>query len=134
MASLKDQVSPLERAALGAASLRGCMRGEVYPITVTSTSKRFAVPDAWKGQLVRLEADGGDIGYQISTDNNATADLTVRAAEAGSPIITLTPAPDGVFRVFNGQYDDIKFPADALTFALIGTAPTQVARCHLAET
>jgi len=62
-----------KRPDIAAASLRGAIRGEIYPIDVTTSSKTFIVPTDWKGCLVRVQADGGDIYYQISTDAGAPA-------------------------------------------------------------
>ena len=51
---------------IAAASLRAPMRGEILAITVTTTSKQFTVPSAWKGSFVRIQADGGDVYVQVS--------------------------------------------------------------------
>ncbi len=122
-----------DQATYSAASLRGALRGEPYPITVLATSKTFVVPDAWKGALVRIQAEGADVFYVISTDaTQAVADKTALAGETGGPPIVLTPATNGCGRIYNGQWQDIPFPAGATTFALQG-AVACVARCHLAE-
>jgi hypothetical protein len=122
---------------IAAASLRAPLRTEVLPITVTTASKTFTVPDAWKGALVTIEADGGDVSIQISVDaaSAAVCDLASRAVETGGPPIALTAPspPNGCFKIFSGSFRDLPFPANAVTFALIGSAAC-VARCHLAET
>ena len=66
---------------VSAASLRGALRGETLPITVTTTSKRFLVPTTWKNRHVRIQADGGDVYYQISLGADALADPAARATE-----------------------------------------------------
>lgn len=122
-----------DQAPYAAACLRGALRGEPYPITVLTTSKTFVVPDAWKGALVRIQAEGADLYYVISADaTQAVCDKTTLAGESGGPPIALTPATNGCSRIFNGQWQDIAFPAGATTFALQG-ASACVARCHLAE-
>jgi hypothetical protein len=125
-----------DQALYAAASGRGAMRNEVYTIAVTTASKRYLVPDAWKGAHVRIYADAGDVGYQLSTGTDAAADLTVRAAEAapdGTGSIALTVAPSGCGRVASGQAERVPVPPNATTFALVGSVAC-VARCHLAET
>jgi hypothetical protein len=122
------------RPDISAASLRAAIRGEIMPIDVTATSKTFVVPDAWKGSLVRIQADGGDIYYQISTTaTQATCAIAARATEAGTPIVLTGPAAGGCVKIPKETGEDIAFPADAQTFALV-TAVTCVARCHLSET
>jgi hypothetical protein len=95
-----------DQAPYAAACVRGAMRGEVYPITVTTSSKRFLVPDAWKGALVAIFADGADLGYAISTATDATVDLTARAAESApvaSGSVALTAAGNGCGRIASVQ-------------------------------
>jgi hypothetical protein len=134
MALKRDQHPSYSQAAVSAASLRAAIRGEIMPIDVTATSKTFAVPDAWKGSLVRIQADGGDVYYQISTTaTQATCSIAARATEAGSPIVLTGPAAGGCVKIAKDTGEDIAFPADAQTFALIGSGPC-VARCHLSET
>jgi hypothetical protein len=119
-----------------AASLRGCVRGEELPISVTTASKTFTVPAAWLGKHVRIQADGGDVYYQISlTGTAAVADLTARATETGGPPIALTAAAsgNGCAKIPSGTFVDIPFPASATTFALIGSAAC-CARTFIAET
>jgi hypothetical protein len=123
---------------IAAASLRAPMRGEILPITVTTASKRFAVPELWKGSFVRVQADGGDVYIQVSAAADAGVDYaTARAGETlNNGTITLaapTGANTGGFKVPDGTWLDVPFPANAQTFALIGSAAC-VARCHLSET
>jgi hypothetical protein len=122
------------RAESASASLRAPMRGETLPVIVTTASKRFAVPESWKSKHVRLQADGGDVYVQVSTAADAACDIAARAQEAGSPI-ALTPSASGsgCFKVPDGTWLDVPFPADAQTFALIASAAC-VARCHPSET
>jgi hypothetical protein len=126
-----------DQAPYAAASLRAPLRTETLPITVTTASKTFVVPDAWKGTFVTIEADGGDIGIQISVDaaSAAVCDVAARAVETGGPPIVLTPPapPNGCFRIFDKNFRDLPFPTNAVTFALIGSVAC-VARCHPAET
>lgn len=133
--SLKTLFTAYQRdqKTIAAASLRAPMRGEILAITVTITSKRFAVPEAWKGCLVRIQADGADVYIQVSTAADAACDTTARAVEAGSPI-ALTPSVsgNGCVKIPFDQYLDVPFPSDASTFALIGSAAC-VARTHLSE-
>ena len=122
------------RPDISAASLRAAIRGEILPIDVTASSKTFAVPDAWKGSLVRIQADGGDLYYQISTTATvATCAIAARAAELGNPIAITAPAAGGCVKIVKDSGEDIAFPADAQTFALIAPQGC-VARCHLSET
>lgn len=137
---LRDLFPSHARPAASATSLRGPIRGEIYPITVTTASKRFAVPAAWSGSLVRVQADGGDLYVQQSTTAapaaaDATCDKDARAVETGSPLITIAPvaAGTGCFKVPDGTWLDIPFGVEVTSFALQGSA-TMVARCHLSET
>lgn len=133
----KQAVAYGAQPMIAAASMRAPLRTEVLPITVTTSSKTFVVPDAWKGLLVTIEADGGDVSIQISTDPGSAAvcDLAARAVETGGPPIVLTPpaTPNGCFKIFDKAFRDLPFPSNAVTFALIGSAGC-VARCHPAET
>jgi len=136
MAKERDKYTPFEQARVGALSLRAAIRGEIYPITVTTTAKVFKVPDAWKGALVFIHADGADIYYQISTDaaNVAAASIAARAAEAGTPIVLTAPAGNnGCVPIANGTARELQFPPNADTIALVGSAAC-CARAHLAET
>ena len=119
---------------VAAASLRAPVRGEVLAITVTTSSKRFLVPEPWKGILVRIQADGGDLYLQVSTAADAGCDKDARAVETGNPI-ALTPSAsgNGCFRIPDGTYLDVPFPAAASTFALQGSAAC-CARTHPSET
>jgi hypothetical protein len=130
----RDLYQPFEQNEAGALSLRGAMRGEILPIAVTATSKRFAVPATWKGYLVRIHADGGDVYYQISTGTDAACDVGARAQETGNPI-ALTPSAsgNGCVHIPNGGWLDVPFPKDAQTFALISSGIC-CARAHLSET
>jgi hypothetical protein len=130
----RDKFTPFEQPRVGALSLRAAIRGEIYPIAVTTASKTFNVPAAWKGAIVAFHADGGDLYYQISTDasNVAAVALAARATEANNPI-DLTAAATGCIPILNGTFRELQFPAGALTFALIGSVAC-VARTHLAET
>jgi hypothetical protein len=133
MALKRDQYPSYSQAAVSAVSLRGAIRDEIMPIDVTATSKTFAVPAAWKGCLVRIQADGGDVYYQISTSATlAACAVAARATELGNPI-TITAPATGCVKIARDTGEDIAFPADAQTFALIGAGPC-VARCHLSET
>lgn len=119
-----------------AASLRAPLRGEILAITVTTTSKRFVVPDAWKGSFVRVQADGGDVYLQVSTGtNDATCDPAARAQESGATPPALTPSSsgNGCFKIPDGQWLDVPFAAEATNFALIGSVAC-VARTHPSET
>lgn len=131
--AVQDNVVSYDKPAYAAASLRAPMRGEVYPITVLATSKTFVVPTAWKGRLVRFEADGGDVGIQVALDNTAAASLTAFCTDDGLTPATLTPPSTGAFRIYNGQWCDIPFPSTAATFAVIGNVAC-TARAHLSET
>lgn len=136
--ALRDIFPTHARAATSAVSLRGPIRGEIYPITVSTTSKRFAVPAAWSGSLVRIQADGGDLYVQQSTTvgtPDATADKDARAVETGSPLIVLSPvtAGTGCFKIPDGTWLDVPFGSDVTSFAIQASA-TCVARCHLSET
>jgi len=134
---LRDLFPSHGRAAASATSLRAPLRGEILPITVTTASKRFATPAAWRGSLVRMQADGGDLYVQVSTAADAGVSIAARAAEAGAPLITLTAptgAETGCFKIPDGTWLDVPFPdvTDG-SFALVGSA-AMVARCHLSET
>lgn len=121
-----------DQAPYAAACLRGAMRGEPYPITVTTASKPFVVPDAWKGALVRIQAETADVFYVISADATlAVCDKAALAGEAGSPAVLTAPV-GGCGRIVKDQWQDIPFPKNAQTFALQGSV-AGVARCHLAE-
>ncbi len=135
MPLLKAKFLDYFRPAVAAASLRGAIRGEPLPITVIATSKTFVVPDAWKGSLVRIQAEGADVYYVISVDATlAVCDKTAVAVETGNPIALTQPGGGGTCgRIYNGQWQDIPFPAEATTFALQG-AVACVARAHPAET
>ena len=117
-----------------AASLRAPLRGEILPITVTTESRRFAVPAEWLGRLVRFHADGGDVYIQVSTDTLAACDRNARAQESGDPIM-LTPSAsgNGCMKIGIGMSVDLPIPSGAQTFALQGSDYC-CARCHLAET
>ncbi len=117
-----------------AASLRAPLRGEILPITVTTASKRFNVPMAWKGSFVNIQADGGDVYVQVSTAQDAACDMNARAVETGTPIDLTAPASgNACFKIPDGQYLPVPFPTNASTFALQGSAAC-VARTHPAET
>lgn len=117
-----------------AASLRAPLRGEILAITVTTSSKRFNVPAAWKGSFARIQADGGDLYLQVSTATDAAADSTARAQESGAPIdLTPSVSGNGCVKIPDGQWLDVPFPANASTFALQGSVAC-CARTHLAET
>jgi len=133
MARTKDVFVNYEQAAIAAASLRGAIKGEPYPIAVTATSKTFVVPDTWKGALVRIQAEAVDVYYVISIDATlAVANKDAAAGVAGDPAVLTAPA-GGAGRIFDKQWLDVPFPSTATTFALQGSA-AGVARCHLAET
>jgi hypothetical protein len=124
----------LRRKMVAATSLRAPLRTEIMPITVTTASKRFAVPELWKGSLVRIQADGGNVYVQVSTAADATCDIAARAVETGTPIALTPPASgNGCYKIVADQFLDVPFPADALSFALIGSAAC-CARAHLSET
>lgn len=131
MPSIRDIFPVFQRHAVSAASMRAPIKGEILPITVTTASKRFAVPAAWKGHFVRITAEGGDLYVQVSRDATATANKDARAAEANTPI-ELTAPSDGADWIPKGASLDVPFPSDAETFAIQGSAAC-VARCHLAE-
>lgn len=129
----KRAVSYGPQPDIAAASLRGPIRGEVHALTVGTASKTFAVPVAWQGLFVRVQADGGDLYLQISTTaTNAVADKDARSTEAGSPIVLTAPG-GGCYKIVNGQAEDVVFPPDATTFAIQASA-TACARCHPSET
>lgn len=130
----KTSFPAYKQAEAAASSTRAPLRGEILPITVTQTSKRFAVPATWKGSHVRIQADGGDVFVQVSTAADAAADKDARAQEAGNPI-TLTPSAsgNGCFKIPYDSWLDVPFPSDASTFALQGSTAC-VARCHPSET
>lgn len=133
MSLIKDLFVSYAKPYIAAASLRGAIKGEPYPITVLATSKTFTVPAAWKGSLVRIQAEGSDVYYLISVDASlAVCDKTALAGEAGNPV-ALTAPVGGCGRIYNGQWQDIPFPPEATTFALQG-ATACVARAHSAET
>lgn len=118
-----------------AASLRAPIRGELLPIAVTTSSKTFLVPDAWKGSYVDFQADGGDLYIQVSTTATlAVVDKDVRAVEAGNPIALTPPVSgNGCMKILDGQTIPIPFPSNATTFALQGSANC-CARTHPSET
>jgi hypothetical protein len=119
---------------IAAASLRAPLRGEVLTITVTTASKRFLVPDAWKGSYVDIQADGGDVYIQISTAADAACDKDARAVETGNPIaLTASASGNGCMKIPDGQKAFMPFPANASTFALQGSAAC-CARTHPSET
>jgi len=128
-------VEASDSAVRKAASLRGCVRGEILAITVGLNSKTFNVPAAWKGYHVRIQADGCDLYYQISTTSTAAvADKNARAQEVNSPIdLTASASGNGCFKIPNGTSFDIPFPASSTTFALQASVDASVARAHLAE-
>jgi len=133
MARTKDVFVNYEQAAIAAASLRGAIKGELYPITVAATSKTYVVPDAWKGAIVRIQAETADVYYLISVDASlAVCDKAAAATEAGNPVVLTAPV-GGAGRIAKDQWLDVPFPSSATTFALQGSA-AGVARCHLAET
>lgn len=117
-----------------AASLRAPLRGEILAITVTTSSKMFAVPAAWKGVYVDFQADGGDVYIQVSTAADAASDKDARAQETGSPI-ALTPSAsgNGCKKIPDGTTLPVPFPSNASTFALQGSAAC-CARTHPSET
>jgi hypothetical protein len=118
------------RPDIAAASLRGAICGETGAIDVTITSQTFPVPDAWKGSHVRIQPDGGVVYYNISTTATpASCSIAARSTLVGTPP-ALTFPTGACVKVDN---EDIKFPSDAQTFALVGSGPC-VARCHLSET
>lgn len=131
----KRAVSYGPQPDIAAASLRGAIRGEVLPIAITGTSETFVVPDAWKGVHVRVAAQGADVYYQISTSATlAVADKDARAVKTGTPAaLTASAGGNDCGWIPQGQYADIPFPSNALTFALQGSG-TGVARTHPAET
>lgn len=136
MAQTREKYGTFEQPAISAVSQRAPMRGEILAITVTTASKRFAVPDAWKGSYVRLQADGGDLYMQVSTGTDAAADKTARAQEAAAGgTITLTPSAsgNGCYRIPADAWIDVPFPSNAATFALQGSSDC-CARAHLSET
>ncbi len=122
------------RPEVAAASLRAPLRGEILVITVTTSSKRFNVPVAWKGAFVNIQADGGDLYIQVSTAADAAADKDARAQEANTPIdLTPSVSGNGCWKIPDGQYVPIPFPVNASTFALQGSAAC-CARTHPSET
>lgn len=129
----RDKFPPFDQSAVGAISLRAATRGEIHPITVTTTSKTFKVPTEWKGYLVRIHADGGDIYYQVSNDTGSVAAVLIsaRSGETDNPIVLTAPAAGGI-PIQNGSYLDVQFSRSADTFALIGSVDC-CARAHLAE-
>jgi hypothetical protein len=135
--ALRDLFPSHARAAASAASFRAPMRGEIYPIAVATTAERFAVPVEWRGSIVRVQADGGDLYLQTSTGNDANADKDARAGKAvnaGTTTLTVPGANTGCFKIPDGTWLDVPMPdAAAATFALQGSAAC-VARCHLSET
>ena len=135
MALERDKHPTYSRAPYSAASQRAPLRGEILPIDVTTASKRFAVPESWKGTYVRFQADGANVYVQVSTGDNASADIAARAVETGTNPIALTPhaGNNGCFKIPADTWLDIPFPADANTFALVGSAAC-VARTHPSET
>lgn len=135
--ALAKNLQPL----LSAASLRGPMRSESLAITVTTASRTFNVPDGtggqplWKGRIVNLFADGGDVYIQLSTGLDASVDEASVAQEAlASGRITLTPAatPNGCWKIPAGQWLPVPFGEDVQTFALKGSAACKL-RTHVAE-
>jgi len=134
MPSNRDKHPTYAQPAVSAASMRAPLKGEIHAIAVTTTSRRFIVPDAWKGHFVRFQADGGDLYIQVSTGTDAAVDKDARSTEGGTPItaITLTAAATACYRVPIDGERDSPFPSDAATFALAGSA-TCAARTHLAE-
>jgi hypothetical protein len=131
----KDKYPSYAQAPIAAASFRAPMRTEILPLAVSgSASKRYVVPDTWKGLLVRFQADGGDVYVQVSTAADATCDIAARAVETGTPIAITAPLTvNGCFKISDGQWLDIPFGADASTFATIGSVDC-CARTHPAET
>lgn len=131
---LKSLFQAYSQPNIAAASLRGAIRGEPYPITVSTTSRTFAVPAAWKNAIVRIQAETADVYYVISEDATlAVCDKSALATDNAATPAVLTPAVNGCGRIFKGQFQDIPFSATAQTFALQGDV-AGVARCHLAET
>lgn len=125
-----------------AASLRAPLRGELLPITITTTAKVFNVPDGtggapqWKGKLVRMQADGADVYIQVSLGLDANVDKAATAQEAtASGRITLTPSAsgNGAFCIPSGTWLDVPIPAAAQTFAAVGSASCTL-RTHPSET
>ena len=80
---IKNAFLTLLHPAVAATSLRAPLKGEIYPIDVTTSSKRFVVPAAWKGHYVRMFADGAKLYVQVSTDATATCSTTARVTETG---------------------------------------------------
>jgi hypothetical protein len=99
------------------------MRGEILVLAVTTSSKRFLVPESWKGVYVDIQADGGDLYIQVSTGADAVCDKDARSVEAGNPI-ALTPSAGAseCIKIADGQKVPVPFPANAHTFALQGSA------------
>jgi hypothetical protein len=136
MALEKDKFPSYLQAAVGASSLRAPMKGEIYPITVTTSAVKYNVPDAWKGAFVCFEADGGDVYIQFATvaAGNADADPAARVVVTGSDLAP-SSSGKGCRKVPQDQTREWPIPKDAATFAVVtSSASGAVLRANLAET
>lgn len=118
-----------------AASLRAPLKDETLPITVTTASKRFGVPAAWRGKLVNIQADGGDVYVQVSTAADAACDKDARATMTSTDPVELAPSASGneCWKIPSGLDLPVPFPSNASTFSLQSSVAC-CARMHLAET
>lgn len=130
---------------ISAASMRGPMRGEILVINVQNgVSRTYNVPNGmggagqpdWRGRIINLYAEGGDVFVQLSDGLDAAVDPDAVAAEALSEgRYTLTPhvSGNGCWRIPSGQWIPVPF-AGARTFALRASAANVRLRTHIAET
>jgi len=118
---------------IAAASLRAPMRGELLVLSLLTTSKRYTVPDAWKGSFVNFFADGADVFLQFSTADNAVADKNRASAEAGAGPYTLTAHGDECWKIPNGQWLPIPVPASAVSMGAQASVACLL-RTHPSET
>jgi hypothetical protein len=125
------------------ASLRAPMRGEILAIACTTTQRQYEVPDGtngqplWKGRIVNMLADGGDVYLQVSDGLDAAVDETAVAVETLVPTTTryrLTPSVsgNGCWLIPSGTWIPVAFETTNQTFAVKATATCKL-RTHVAE-
>lgn len=138
--------APTDKSLISAASLRGPLRGEVMVIQLPATpaARTYNVPDGltagqpnWKGKIVNMFADGGDVYLQISTGTDANVDEIAVAQEVlASGRYTLTPSAsgNGCWRIPNGQWVPVPFSLLDQSFSLKAPNGACKLRTHVAET
>lgn len=144
LTSLVSSITPNWQAVLAkVASLRAPMRGEILVITVGQTQRQYEVPDGtngsplWRGRIVNMQADGGDVYVQVSDALDAAVDEAATATETLVPSTTryrLTPSAsgNGCWKIPDGTWIPVAFDTTNQSFAVKASTGCKL-RTHVAE-